>query len=271
MKTTKHTFLFVILLLSFLISCKEINLPLLNSDEINAKYYPTVLIQKTSDELYLLNNEYHSLNNNRIDTDLNRFGLTGTPGIQRHQNPRKKISKRQALNFAVTALIKNSKFTNVSDSLELLSRDCNFRYVNLDCTKCIVDFAPQQYNEFQIINSSIQVGVYEDGVYSIGGSWYKDIFIPFHDNYNIDLAIDKIVGKSITWDSDIGPPNELIIVRELILEPIIKVIFPLVKENSIEFRMVWEIPIKHYNFIGWHLYFDTTFGEIVAISQEFMS
>jgi hypothetical protein len=139
MKTIKYTFLFVILLLLFLISCKEINLPLLNFDEINAKNYPTVLNQKSSDELYLLNIEFHSLNNNIIDTDLNRFGLTGKQGIQRHQNPRKKISNKQALNFAVTALIKNSKFTNVSDSLELLSRDYYFRYVNLDSTKCIVE------------------------------------------------------------------------------------------------------------------------------------
>jgi hypothetical protein len=270
MKITKCTFLFIILLLLFLVSCKEINLPLLNLDEINAKYYPTVLIQKTSDELYLLNMEFHKLNNNKIDTDLNRFGLTGEKGILRHQNPRIKLSEKQALNFAVTALIKNSKFTNVYDSLELLSRDYYIRYVHLDSTDCFVNFGTQQYNEYHIINSSIHVGVYGDGIYFINGSWYKDIYIPFHDNYNIDLAIDKILGKSITWDSEFGPPNELIIVRDLISEPIIKVIFPLVKENSIEFRLVWKIPIKHNNFIGWHLYFDTTFGEVVAIIQEFV-
>jgi hypothetical protein len=271
MKINKFHFLLILLLLAILISCKEIYLPFLNLDEIDKNNYPTILIQKTPEEFDLLNKEFHQLNNNKINTNLNRFGLTGETGnLASHQNPRIKVSEKQALIFAVTALINNSKFTNVTDSLELLSRRYHIQYLQIDSSKCIVYFSPQQYHEYEIINTLIRVGVFGDGIYFIDGTWYKDIYIPFNDKFDIDLSVDKIIGKSITWDSEFGPPNELIIVRELISQPITKVIFTLVKENLIEIRFVWKIPIMHGKSVGWHLYFDTTFGEVVAIIQEFV-
>jgi hypothetical protein len=262
-----------IFLLSFLVtSCKELKIPfIINFDEVDSKLYPTILYQKTLEELNFLQKEFIELNNNKLNSQLNRFGLTGeTSNYTPHRYPGTILTEKQAVDFAVSALIKKNKFTNVFDSLEIVYDSIKSSLLNLDFHGTIyyLWFKPQYYHDYEIINSSICVGVDGDGIFFIDGSWYDDIYIPFKDNYNIDLSIENIIGEKLTHEGDNDHLYDTTISRDLISKPIQKVIFPLIKKNCIEFRLTWKIPIGPKPDILWYLFFDTVFGEIVYISRE---
>jgi len=55
------------------------------------------------------------------------------------------------------------------------------------------------------------------------------------------------------------------------LENITKAIVPIENEDNITLHLTWKIPILYSDFIGWHVYFDVMTGEIVNITQEFMT
>lgn len=114
MKFIKCILIYTILL--FTIFCNRNKSPF--SIEIKKKdpNYPTTLFQKSYEELRKLQIEFKELNNDKICSKLNQFGLTGESDMYR-TNPNIKISEHQAIIIAVSAIIKNNKFTNVSDSL----------------------------------------------------------------------------------------------------------------------------------------------------------
>lgn len=241
----------------------------INNNEIDENY-PAKLFPLTEDEWQKLQNEFDLLNDSTICTKLNEYGFTGDRDNSKiHPDQGIKIDESTALRIAADCVLKNKKFTNVSDSLDLIASLSFSTVLEEDSTKWKFTFGPQTYNGYEIPFSWIEVYLYGDGVYRLSGFWYSDIYIPDDDNIDIENAKEKIIGESITWYGDDGKPNEFIIDQESILEPIVKAIFPLDKEDCIELRVVWKIPIEFGSFTGWHVYLDTSTGEIIAIIQEF--
>lgn len=57
--------------------------------------------------------------------------------------------------------------------------------------------------------------------------------------------------------------------KESILDEMALTQLPLEKDDSIEFMMVWKIPILSGTMVGWHVYLDAVTGEVVDTIQEF--
>ncbi|HPC35390.1 MAG TPA: hypothetical protein P5268_00845 [Candidatus Marinimicrobia bacterium] len=265
----KRGFLFLLVFILFInINC---DITSSNSDKVDEDY-PTTIFPLSDDEWQVLQNEFDALNNSTVQTKLNKYGLTGKMDISKiHPNPGIKIDESKALDIAAKFVVKNSKFTNVTDSLEFINRLNRSNVLEEDSTEWKLRFSSQIYKGYEIKYSEITILLYGDGVRLIYGSWYKDIYIPERNNYSIDEAKKKIIGQSIIWYGTGGEPYEFIVSPESISEPIEKVIFPLEQDTSLEFRIVWKIPILFGGFVGWHIYFDTTTGEIVAIIQKFQT
>jgi hypothetical protein len=263
----------IILFLVFLIFtwCNKNKNPIYNSEKVNIyPGYPTTLYPLSESELNALQAEFDSLNNNRICTYLDEYGLTRNGRYCRTFN-NTKISQDSALDIAVNTVLRNSKFTNVKDRLLLIENGYTIRVNSSDSSKWEIRFNPQHYEGLEIPFSWINVIISGHEPYSITGHWYSNILIPQHDNFNIEEAKQKILEEKIVWYGIDGKPRDYYISKNSILEPINKAIFPLRKENLIELRVTWKIPIDFGGFTGWYIYFDSITGEIVFTEPLFVS
>jgi hypothetical protein len=241
---------------------------LITSNEETDFNYPTTLSPLSDDKIQQLQNEFDALNEYKICSKINKYGFVGSETYNRiYQNTT--ISKDSAFAIAVNTLLKNSKYVNIKDSVTLLSHDYNIIQVNVEGTRWKIIFGPQNYDGYEIPFTWINVWVYGNEPYAIAGHWYSDIYIP--DNYKIDKenAKQKITGEKIIWHDSSGNPQEFIVTSESIDDEFSNAIFAVEKENSIELRATWKIPIKFVSDVGWHIYLDVMSGEIVNITQEF--
>jgi len=262
--------LFYMLSLSILIyGCSKNQSPLSSNHGILDPHYPTILYSLSSQQLQLLQDEFDVLNDYKICTKLNKYGFTADLEYNFPPNPRIKLTENEALQIATSTLIKNKKYTNVADRLDLLTSVYKINSLETDDTKWRIIFGPQQYKECVVQNTLIFVWLHGDGVYGISGFWYPEIYIPIINNVDIDEAKEKIIGEKIIWHGFGGEPHEFIVSDNSIADSVVKSIFPLEKEESIELRVTWKIPIIFGSFIGWHIYLDTMTREIIQITQEF--
>ncbi|MFC1553317.1 hypothetical protein ACFL7D_01675 [candidate division KSB1 bacterium] len=268
--TSNLTLIFLLLVCLTAVNCglDRILSPESESDSVDF-VYPKAISALSSEELEKLQTEFDILNNNKIRSRLNKFGLTGRDFALR-DNPGIVISEDKAIEIAINTLIKNSKFTNVQNSLELEKCGYEIRYSNDEKTHWGVYFRRQNYHGLEVIGARIQVLLYGDGVFNIDGFWYKDINIPRIDKISADEAGELSVGRKIRWHSHSG--EELFIVdKSDIMDITEKVIYPFKKENSIELHVCWKVPIWFESMIGWSLYVDTTTGDIISKTQHFIS
>lgn len=271
-KLRYYSLIFIISLLSILIfNCGKLLSPFFDyEEEIN--YYPTVVHSLSAEELQQLQKEFDRLNNNRICSILNKFGLIGhaCSYFYFRKNPKIKITDENiAINYAINTLVKNKKFTNATDSNELVKSGFYVKNVNDDSTLWVIRFGPQKYRGYEVFRAKIVVGLYGDGVYFIDSFWYKDIYIPPIDIISKETARKKVIGRKIIWNEG-GGPIEFTVTENLVEVYIEKIIYPLEKEETIELRVAWRIPIIFgTSMIGWHIYIDTTTGEEIAIIQLF--
>ena len=262
---------FIIIAIVFLVCNCDINKTPFSPDHKGNMDYPTILYPLTQDSLQQLQEEFDVLNENKICSRLNDYGLTGYDYCLR-TNPKVKIfNENAALKIAVNTLVKNSKFTNVTDSLSLVSCGFNTSYINDDSTHWGFIFRDQDYQGIKVANTNIRVTLYGDGVFNIDGFWYKDICIPAIDEFSKNQAKGMVVGEKIIWSGFGGEPHEFIVSDNSIGDDIEKTIYPLAGEESIELRVTWKTPIIFDDFVGWYIYLDTTTGEIIKITQQFVT
>lgn len=265
-----RTLIFMISILSILIyNCEMIKSPSSNNDDEINNNYPTILYPLTPEKLQQFQEEFDVLNSNKICSRLNEYGLTGYDHCFRN-NPKIKISDENiSLKYAINTLVKNKKFTNVTDSLSLISYGFTVTYVSDDSTHWGIRFGPQKYQGIEVLNTNIVVSLFGDGVFNIDGFGHENVYIPSIDKISKNSAKNKVVGKEIIWYGYGGEPHEFIVSESSVGETINKVIVPLEMEEVIELRVTWKIPINFGSFIGWHIYLDTTTGEEITIIQEF--
>lgn len=241
-------------------------------DEIDESNYPTVLYPLSSDSLRSLKEEFLDLNNNEVCLTLDEWGFTGH-GFCNKANPGIRITSVDTLiTMAKTTLFLNRKFTNVMDtSLIEIRRVLAMPFS--DSTEWRIDFHGQNYSDHEVLYTQIFVWMYGAGIYRINGHWYRDMFVPARDKFEIAEAMENIVDLEITWYDFGGNPQVFTVTEQSFVGSVEKTIVPIDKEDSIEIRVTWQIGVSWEGdpFPSWYVYVDTTTGETVHIVQLFVT
>jgi hypothetical protein len=120
----------------------------------------------------------------------------------------------------------------------------------------------------QVWNTRIDVIVADQFILLYQQHHYKNITIPDLDVITKEQAKSKLVGTEIKYQCW-GPSSYLITDSSFGVEPMERCIYPLLKTNSIELRVVWKVPISLSGFVGWYYFIDVVTGEFVASEQLF--
>jgi len=263
--------LILLSLLLLYIACFGCKADLITSDVETDLNYPTTLHPLSEEKIQQLQNEFDALNKNKPCSKINKYGYIGNDRCHRAYQlvP---ISQDRAFVLAVSTILKNARYVNITDSVTLIASGYKVIQSDTASTKWKIIFGPQIYNGFELPFTWITVRIYGNEPYTLTGHWYSDIYIPSRYTIDKEKAKQKVVGEKLIWGDIAGTPQEFVITDESISDNISNAIFPLEKENSIELRVIWKIPILFSSdFVGWHIYIDVITGEIVKIIQEFMT
>ena len=257
---------FFILTSVFLIGCQDGSLESNFISEIeHFNNYPFKIQAKTTDEIEALQSEFDVLNENNICTDLDQFGFTDDIRPCHKNNIKKNITDHSLILTMVKAtLIKNSKFTNVLDTMDL-----KVKRIDQHDTSPIdlqIIFENQAVEGITVEGTRIKVNFHGDYVCNIIGSWYPKVPLPPKEfGLSISEAKDKILGEKFEYSCMTGT-KQITITRQSILDDYTdKCLHPIVNEKSIEFRVVYRFSIQEEdNQIPFHVvYVDLITGEIL--------
>jgi hypothetical protein len=243
---------------------------LLITEFVHPKNYPYKIYAKTADEIAVLQSEFDSLNENKICTILNQFGFTDDANCQEENVEENIVDQQKILSLVKSTLVKNSKFTNVLDTLNLEVR--KVYHADRSPSLYSIYFEDQVVDGITVEESRILVFFYGNYVYQIRGSWYPKIPIP-PKGYGISIlgAKNKIIRKKIEYYCW-SPLDFTITWQSIVDEYTIKCIYPIVDDNSIEFRYVYRFSVRRSirSDQDFHIYVDIITGEIIRIEPLFI-
>jgi len=250
--------IFIAISLFFLSSC-------LFDEEESDEIYPTVIYALADSELTILQNGFDDLNDNKIETRLDQFGLTSSMYVSHTVSDNSLTDTNTVLQMAKAALIKNSKYTNITGKSKL-SVDRVYSHSNIGWR---VRYNEQVYEGLKVLKTKIEVFLDANGVYRIDNHFYKDIMIPDRDMYSDSEARVLLIGKEIEfycWSL----LTYTVTTSSFSDKSSQKVIVPVQTDTQIEFRVTWEIFVGVEDGFGWYIYIDTTTGEEVLMMQTFI-
>lgn len=211
--------------------------------------------------------ECNSILGDKIDANLDSFGLVDTEGLGLGKSSISEASK--AISISKSIIFKLSKFTNVYDTTLLEIEQAYQRHVDDIFSDWIITFKNQKYKSLEVINTRIMV-VLCDNMQYVMGHHYKDIYIPEKDIVDIDSAKNSLIGYKLNYECNHTQTLE-ITDSVLVSNHVDKVIYPLKMSNCIEFRVAWQVPIGECEeCAGWYIYVDVIFGNILYIYQTFI-
>lgn len=229
---------------------------IVDNGEIN-RTYPTIIYSLTDEQLSKLQSEFDLLNNNKIVTRLDQFGLTGYTVVSHSIEENAVMDSSIIFQIVSTCLRKNSKYTNVTNESTLTS----YRMIHHSNIGWKMFFSEQIYRGLKVLETNIEVYVDLDGVYRIDNHFYRDIYIPNEELYSEEQAKALLIGKQINY----WPGRTYIVTDSSFSEiPSKKVIVPIQTDTQIEFRVTWEIKTGLY----WSIYIDIIKGEEIKIIQN---
>ncbi|MDI6765815.1 MAG: hypothetical protein QME52_03215 [Bacteroidota bacterium] len=226
--------------------------------------YPTVLHPLPEYELRKLRAEFDSLNDTKIQAELNQYGFIGDRGLL-NRGTSTITDTNIVVSKAKSAVWKFKKFTNVIDT--------NLLIVN-QVTRSTDRFTDwfvhlKQLNKGLVIDDTEIFVLIHQEVVQIMGHTYKNVFIPVHDLITKERIIKSLLGYEFEYYCE--DKYELIIsLDNVISDKVSMVIFPQETDNAIELRVVWKIPIGYGLYPRWNFYVDVLTGEIVYIHQLFL-
>jgi hypothetical protein len=231
------------------------------------KSYPTILIKLDQSELDSLNLILSQKLGTRYLAQLDSFGLLGyyhggvaKPRGSTITNP------AQAISLAKSALLDLSQFTNVSDTSALVIRRAEINGVTNDWE---IIFGNQSYEGLEVWNNRIDAIVANQFILLYQQHHYKNIIIPQLNVISKEHAKSKLVGTEIKYQCW-SASSYVIADSSINLETVEQCIYPLLKMNSIELRLVWKIPISLSIFVKWYYFIDVLTGETIAVEQLFV-
>jgi hypothetical protein len=248
----------------FINSCNSSSEPIPFSPE---QIYPAGLIQIGRVKADSIQNTIRS---NDFVSYIDEYGLFSFSGTLGRGNSNI-TDKNVAIRLAKEALLKYSKYSNVSDTSKLeLKETANNNSSPLHFTDWIITFKNQKYNGIEVLNTGIIVIVHNQ-VSQIIGHHFKNISIPVNGIVPKDKLVEILSGKKL--ETMCWTKIEVTITPEMILKNKIaqNIIWQEVK-NSIEFRVAWNVPIttsKDEN-VSWNVWVDILSGEILLYSPTFI-
>ena len=232
--------------------------------------YPTILKKLDETERTIRQNELNQMLGTKYTATLDSFGLIGHLGML--SRGRSSITTAdQAISVAKKVLLQFKDFTNVADtSLLTVHEATNYNPFPTNNSDWTVDFDNQSYNNLEVWRTKILLLI-NDLKTSMDWHHYKDIFIPKEDLLSKERARGELVGKEISYYCW-GPTKFTMTEESINVDSLSLSIYPLRKNDIIEFRVVWKIPIYSYSRIypSWYYFIDVLTGEIVGIEQLFI-
>ena len=232
--------------------------------------YPTTLQKLSNSDHDSLLVVFNQKKGTKYLATLDEFGLLGHVGLL--TRGKSSISDaNEAISAAKTALLELSDFSNVIDTSSLRAQSATHYTGPLpNVSDWKILFEKQTYQGMVVWTNAVLAIVADDFVL-LDGHCYKNIFVPRQNNISKERARDIIVGTRIDytcWSAE----SFVIADSSINLEKIEQCIYPLAKGNSIELRVVWEIPISMYPSDPemWYFFVDVQTGETVGIQQLFI-
>ena len=253
-----------IAIILFINSCSSSSEPIPSPFKLE---YPTVLLPIGRVKADSIQN---SIRSNDFFSYIDEYGLFSFSGTSGRGNSNI-TDKNVAIRFAKEALLKYSKYSNVSDTSKLdLKEATNYNPSPLHFTDWIISFENQKYNGIEVLNTGIMVIVHNQ-VSQIIGHHFKDILIPVYSIIPKDKLAEKLVGKKL--ETMCWTKIEITITPEMILKnKIAQNIIWREVNNSIELRVAWNVPITTSNDdnVSWNVWVDILSGEILFYSPTFI-
>lgn len=212
----------------------------------------------------------NSIRSNDFFSYIDEYGLFSFSGTLGRGNSNI-TDKNVAIRLAKEALLKYSKYSNVSDTSKLeLKEATNYDPSPLHFTDWLVSFKNQKYNGIEVLNTGIIVIVHNQ-VSQIIGHHFKEISIPINGTIPKDKLEEILVGKKL--ETMCWTKIEVTITPEMILKnKIAQNIIWRELNGIIELRVTWNIPISTSNDdnVSWNVWVDILSGEILFYSPTFI-
>lgn len=245
-------------------SCNSNTEPIPSPNELE---YPTVLLPIGRVKADSIQN---SIRSNFFFSYIDEYGLFSFSGTLGRGNSNI-TDKNVAIRLAKEALLKYSKYSNVSDTSKLeLKEATNYNPSPLHFTDWIISFKNQKYNGIEVLNTGIVV-IVQDQVSQIIGHHFNEISMPVNGIIPKEKLVEILVGKKL--ETMCWTKIEETITPEMILRnKIVQNIIWREVNNTIELRVTWNVPITTSNDdnISWNIWVDILSGEILLYSPTFI-
>ena len=236
-----------------------------------ADVYPTTIEKLTPAERNARQEAFVALNDGEVCTPIGDFGFTdwdlGPCNDQPDRRPNA-LGSGEALSYARTFLVRNERFTGVSDPSELV--------VKQPSGGRVIKFENQRYQGLEVEDTQILVDPnWRDSQgrsVAVGGNWYPEIYVPDREAISPEEAQQRLIGTELDYGS---PWGEWILTVSAASFPeharVDKLILPVTTEDRIELRVVWKVevypddPDRGPDFL---VYVDTMTGEQLHVSHN---
>jgi hypothetical protein len=233
----------------------------------SASTYPTTLRALPKAQLEGRIAQYHRNNDHEICSRLNEFGLTiGEGCLSPERIPDDALGRKDAVDMAKQALVRNEQYTNVSAEAKLRLKEA----VPLDNAgkpegaEWQVRFKEQRIEGKRVHDTRIIVWLTASGVYRIGGHWYQNVTFP-DDPISRPKALESALGYQITYSGWGGRDTLTVSEEHLPSSDEVNVsVLPDREGETVKLRVIWELSLSDVPF---GLYVDAAKGQVVGHEQ----
>lgn len=252
----KHILIFVVITL-FITSCK-------NDDEIDPNYPTTVKTIAKTDSIKLTDQiESSGL---YACTYINDFGIPYIDSIDTYvdyENWKFDTDETKLRALLKQSIIEYGSFVNVYDTsnidikiVKTLDNDIYSKFITEFPDSLppfwLVTTTSQVFDSMNVRGTNLEFLFSTEGLISLSGRWYNEVYIPATDIYTEDLAKESLFGKTYGTGT-----TAILIEEDTYWNPSSKVIVPIVKANIIELRICWLLHPEN-----WEIMIDTQSGQI---------
>lgn len=243
-----------------------------DQDNLNIGY-PTILTPLSETELNELELKLDSLSNSQYKVVLDEYGLIGSAGTL-SRGSSSIINADVAISEAKEAITKFTEFINVTDTSQLIISEATNQHGTDLFHDWIVSFKNQSYDNIEVLNTEIMVLI-TDNIVQITGHHYTDIVIPDDDLVSLEDAEESVIGLELTYygladiDTFIVDENSLHV--DNANEATTMKILPFEKDDNIEMRVCWRVPIFRGGiYPEFYVFVDILSGEMITYQTLFI-
>ncbi|MBA7604682.1 MAG: hypothetical protein GH143_06630 [Calditrichaeota bacterium] len=252
---------------------------------ISSDSYPSIYCSLPYDKLQEAKAEYQRINEYQVCSPLDQYGWPDgslTACLSREIIRQEITDEDRMITMSKELLLKNSKFTGVTDTLDLVLLDSRGL---IGCVKCDgsegdivhigwrIIFADQVYQGLEVYNTLFYLWMDTEKVYRISGHWYPEIYIPEIDQISPEKTRECLIGTEIVWLSLTGDRQVYTVTSESFVGDAEKIIVSVRDEDSVELRVTCRFGIEYFlsGFPSWYIYVDTSTGETIQTVQLFVT